>query len=57
MRAVPSLLAACALVVAAIATAQAAEEPAGFWTTPTVRSYGKIDYLPNAAYQPRPDQT
>lgn len=31
--------------------------PAGFWSTPTVPGYGRIHYLPKAAYQPDPSQT
>lgn len=38
-------------------TAVAADQPAGFWSTPTIAGYGKIHYLPDAAYRPRPDQT
>jgi len=33
------------------------EQPAGFWSTPTISGYGKIHYLPNAAYQPAANQT
>lgn len=29
----------------------------GFWTTPTVPGYGKMHYLPKAAYQPRKNTT
>lgn len=29
----------------------------GFWTTPTVAGYGKIHYLPKAAYQPQKNMT
>jgi intracellular sulfur oxidation DsrE/DsrF family protein len=34
----------------------AADRPEGFWTTPTIEAFGKIHYLPHAAYQPQPDQ-
>ncbi len=33
------------------------EVPSNFWSTPTIHQYGKIHYLPDAAYKPRPDQT
>lgn len=29
----------------------------GFWTTPTIQSYGKMHMLPNAAYKPEKDAT
>ena len=34
-----------------------AQTPANFWTTPTVAGYGKMHYLPDAAYRPQPDRT
>jgi intracellular sulfur oxidation DsrE/DsrF family protein len=34
-----------------------ADDPANFWTTPITEGYGKIHYLPDAAYRPRPDKT
>jgi intracellular sulfur oxidation DsrE/DsrF family protein len=37
--------------------ASAANEPAKFWTTPTIAGYGKIHYLADAAYKPKADQT
>lgn len=37
--------------------AAAAETPADFWSTPVIQGYGKIHFLPDAAYKPRPDQT
>lgn len=51
-----------ALLVASVAcasagSAMAADMPAGFWTTPTIQGYGKIHYLPNAAFKPQVDQT
>ncbi|HEY1943983.1 MAG TPA: DsrE family protein [Roseiarcus sp.] len=56
MRFIPKLLAVAAIAAFASA-AQAADTPAGFWTTPTVHGYGKIHNLPEAAYRPQADQT
>lgn len=36
-------------------SAQAGESP--FWTTPTIQGYGKMHYLPHAAYRPNPAAT
>ena len=30
----------------------AVADPANFWTTPTIEGYGKMHYLPEAAYRP-----
>ena len=49
-------VAGSALVVVGCAVALASES-AAFWTTPTVHGYGKIHYLPHAAYLPQPDRT
>lgn len=54
MRSLPIMLAATALVLPVLA---GAAEPAGFWSTPTITGYGKIHYLPDAAYKPVPGQT
>lgn len=55
------MAAAAALAVLSVgalpAGAQAADEPEGFWTTPTIAGYGKIHPLPKAAYRPDPSQT
>ena len=48
---------ALSVLVAAAPAAQAAGQPAGFWTTPTIHGYGRIHYLPDSAYRPRADQT
>jgi intracellular sulfur oxidation DsrE/DsrF family protein len=56
MRTIHKLLAIGALAVIT-STAHAADPQADFWTTPTIQGYGKIHYLPNAAYKPQPDQT
>ena len=37
--------------------AEKAEPAPGFWTTPTVRDFGKIHMLPNAAYIPEKNAT
>jgi len=55
MRIFPPLLALTALIGAP--GAQAADQPAGFWTTPTIHGYGRIHYLPDAAYRPRVEET
>jgi intracellular sulfur oxidation DsrE/DsrF family protein len=45
---------AAALLAFALSTAHAAtsDEAPGFWSTPTIQGYGKIHYLPNAAFKP-----
>jgi len=50
-------LSAVAATLALTATPVLAEQPAGFWATPTIEGYGKIHYLPDAAYKPDPGQT
>ena len=55
MRVIPKLLAVIAIAACSSAV-QAADTPADFWTTPTVQGYGKIHYLPDAAYRPQADQ-
>lgn len=50
-------LLALGVLVAAAPAAQAAGQPAGFWTTPTIHGYGRIHYLPDSAYRPSADQT
>ncbi|HEX7325836.1 MAG TPA: DsrE family protein [Rhodanobacteraceae bacterium] len=55
-----SLLSALLIGVATMAAAQVPSSwtpPQDFWSTPTVPGYGKIHYLPKAAYQPDPSQT
>ncbi len=56
MRVIPKLLAVIAIAAFSSAV-QAADAPAGFWTTPTVHGYGKIHNLPEASYRPQADQT
>lgn len=48
---------ALATFAAVTGSSRAADEPAGFWTTPAIEGYGKIHSLPKAAYQPDPGQT
>ncbi|RDS84256.1 DsrE family protein [Dyella psychrodurans] len=55
MRRLSLLLATASLMMSVAAVA--ADQPAGFWATPTITGYGKIHYLPNAAYKPVADQT
>lgn len=52
----PSILCVATLAFGLLAAASAAEPP-GFWTTPTVPGYGKMHYLPKAAYKPLPNAT
>ena len=49
-------LAASALAALWCGVSSAADQ-ANFWTTPTIEGYGKMHYLPDAAYRPQPDQT
>jgi intracellular sulfur oxidation DsrE/DsrF family protein len=53
--AVAALLAAC--TAAPFAAHAEGSEPAGFWTTPTIQGYGKIHYLPDAAFKPAANPT
>jgi intracellular sulfur oxidation DsrE/DsrF family protein len=46
-----------ALVLGCASMAMGADMPKDFWTTPAIQGYGKIHYLPDAAYKPRADQT
>jgi intracellular sulfur oxidation DsrE/DsrF family protein len=55
MRRLPLIVAAASLMMSVAAVA--ADQPAGFWSTPTVTGYGRIHYLPDAAYKPVPGQT
>jgi len=55
MRRLPLILLATGIL--ASATVLAADQPAGFWNTPVITGYGKIHYLPNAAYKPVANQT
>jgi intracellular sulfur oxidation DsrE/DsrF family protein len=52
----PTLFAATALAILYSANS-CGEQPEGFWTTPTITGYGRIHYLPRAAYRPQADQT
>lgn len=55
MRRLSLLLAATGLMFSVAAVA--ADQPAGFWSTPTITGYGKIHYLPDAAYKPVSSKT
>ncbi|MGN6619543.1 MAG: DsrE family protein [Sphingomonas sp.] len=46
-----------ALALAGSPALAATPQDPGFWQTPTIHGYGKIHYLPEGAYKPRPDQT
>lgn len=55
-----SLLSAILMGITTLAAAQVSSSwtpPQNFWSTPTVPGYGKIHYLPKAAYKPDPRQT
>jgi len=56
MRHILALIAAMPLAVA-VPSAGAADDPAGFWTTPAIEGYGKIHALPQGAYRPDPAQS
>src|SRR5215469_6524939 len=56
MQCKPFLLAA-ASAAAMWCTVSSANDPANFWTTPTIEGYGRIHNLPDSAYRPQPDQT
>lgn len=47
---------ACAFALASALPASAATT-SGFWSTPTIQGYGRIHFVDQAAYKPRPDQT
>lgn len=55
MRRLSPILAATSLLLSVAAVA--ADQPGSFWTTPTISGYGKIHYLPDAAYKPASSQT
>ncbi len=46
-----------ALLLAAILLPTSALARDAFWSTPTIHGYGRIHYLPDAAYKPQPGQT
>lgn len=48
---------AVAMALGCAGVAMGADMPNGFWSTPTIHGYGRIHYLPDSAYKPRPDQT
>lgn len=50
MRRLASVLILMGLMLSGAAVA--ADQPAGFWSTPTIAGSGRIHYLPEAAYQP-----
>jgi intracellular sulfur oxidation DsrE/DsrF family protein len=56
MQCKPFLLAAAALATL-WCTVSSAGDPDNFWTTPTIKGYGRIHNLPDSAYRPQPDQT
>ena len=58
MRLFAKTLAVATLALAcSSAFAQQSYKDPGFWTTPTIQSYGKMHYLPKGAYQPEKGAT
>ena len=53
----PSLLCGVVMIATAAQPPVLWTPPAGFWSTPTVPGYGRINYNPKDAYQPDPSQT
>jgi len=56
MRPITVLLGIITLGIASLG-AVAADEPEGFWTTPAIQGFGRIHFVPQAAYKPDPHQT
>jgi intracellular sulfur oxidation DsrE/DsrF family protein len=54
---ITTLLAATVVAFASVAAHAAGDEPAGFWTTPTIQGYGPIHNLPDSAFRPQPGHT
>jgi len=46
-------LIATALLVVVSVVANSTEDAPGFWATPTIQGYGRMHYLPDAAYKPQ----
>jgi intracellular sulfur oxidation DsrE/DsrF family protein len=57
MNNIRTFLAALALAFASVSAHAAPEDPAGFWTTPTIQGYGKMHNLPVGAFKPQPGHT
>lgn len=53
----PSLFLGVVMVAAAAAPPVLWTPPAGFWSTPTITGYGRINFNAKDAYQPEPGQT
>lgn len=48
---------AAALLAVGLLAGPASAQAKPFWTTPTIHGYGKIHYLPHAAFKPNPAAT
>ncbi len=59
MKIIKGIAAATLIGVAAMSAATQAQEKAtdGYWTTPTIGNYGRVHFLPDAAFKPQPDHT
>lgn len=49
-------IAVAGALLASAATSAGAQMTQGFWQSPTIAGYGKMHFLPTAAYQPDPRQ-
>ena len=56
MRSITVLMATVALGVVSMG-ASAGDEPDGFWSTPAIHGFGRIHFVPQAAYMPDPHQS
>jgi intracellular sulfur oxidation DsrE/DsrF family protein len=58
MKRFPTRKLAMSLLAIAAATAHAeGNQPEGFWQTPTIHNYGRIHYVPDAAFKPDPKRS
>jgi len=57
MKVIKSLATATLIAASTLSFAAHAQqgEPQGFWTTPTIKGYGPIHFLPDAAFKPQAD--
>jgi intracellular sulfur oxidation DsrE/DsrF family protein len=54
---VKTFIATAALAAASLFAHAGTMDSPDFWTTPTVRDYGKMHFLPNGAFKPQPGHT
>ena len=59
MKTIKGFAAATLFGVAAMVPVTHAQEraPVGYWTTPTIQNYGRVHFLPDAAFKPQPNHT